>query len=261
MNDKNENAHVHPASPGRAAAKVALIPGGVRGIGRALALRLGGEGWTVAACYRRSEDDAATLREDLGRLGVPAWIVRADVSTAVAAAALVREAEDRFGGIDALVNCVGAYRRVSLLEESPEGWNAMFDDNLHPVFYLCRAAAPGFIRRGRGRIVNFGMVNAGRLAAQPFVTAHYIAKAGVLVLTRSFAKLLAPHGVTVNSVSPGFIDSGGISQDELAQSFKQIPAGRMGTPQDAVAAVCWLLSEEARYVNGADIQVSGAWGV
>ncbi|MDR0843287.1 MAG: SDR family oxidoreductase [Acidobacteriota bacterium] len=241
--------------------KIALIPGGVRGIGRALALRLGREGWAVAACYRQSEDAAATLREELGKIGAPAWIARADVSDASAAATLVLETERRFGGIDALVNCVGAYRRISLLDESVEGWNAMFDDNLHPVFYLCRAAAPGFIRRGRGRIVNFGMVNAEQLTAQAYVTAHYIAKAGVLVLTRSFAKLLAPHGVTANAVSPGFIDSGGVSREELAQSFTSIPAGYMGSPQDAIAVVCWLLSDEARYVNGANIQVSGAWGV
>jgi len=243
------------------AAKTALISGGVRGIGRALALRLAGEGWAVAACYRQSEDAAASLREELGKIGAPAWVVRADVADAAAAASLVREAEARFGGLDALVNCVGAYRRVSLLEESVQGWNAMFDANLHPVFYLCRAAAPGFIRRGGGRIVNFSMVNAEQQTAQPYVTAHYIAKAGVLVLTRSFAKLLAPHGVTVNAVSPGFIDSGGVSREELSQSFKQIPAGYMGTPGDAVAAVRWLLSDEARYVNGANIQVSGAWGV
>ena len=258
MNHDNESRNSISGSQNR---RVALIPGGVRGIGRALALRLAREGWAVAACYRQSEDAAATLRDELEALNVPSFVIQTDVTNAAAAAALVKETEDRFGGIDALVNCVGAYHRVSLLEESIEGWSAMFDANLHPVFYLCRAAADGFIRRGHGRIVNFSMVNAEQQTAQPYVTAHYIAKAGVLVLTRSFAKLLAPHGVTVNAISPGFIDSGSVPQEELAQSFKSIPAGYMGNPQDVVAAVCWLLSEEARYVNGANLQISGAWGV
>jgi len=243
------------------ARKTALIPGGVRGIGRALALRLAAEGWAVAVCYRQSDKAADGLRKELKAIGAAAWITRSDVSEFAAAEKLVRDTEKRFGRIDALVNCVGAYRRVPLLEETAEDWRSMFDGNLHPVFYLCRAAASGFIRRGWGRIVNFGMVNADQQTAQPYVTAHYIAKAGVIVLTRSLARELAPHGVTANVISPGFIDTGGAPKEELEQSFKNIPAGYMGSPDDVVSAVCWLLSEEARYVNGANIQISGAWGV
>ena len=247
-----------PSAGGR---KTALIPGGARGIGRALTLRLAAEGWAVAACYRQSGRAAAALRNELKAIGAPAWITRADVSDPAAAEKLVRDTEKRFGRIDALINCVGAYRRAPLLEETAEDWRSMFDGNLHPVFYLCRAASRGFIRRGRGRIVNFGMVNAEQQTAQPYITAHYIAKAGVIVLTRSLAKALAPHGVTANVISPGFIDSGGVPPEELAQSFKNIPAGYMGSAGDVVSAVCWLLSEDARYVNGANIQISGAWGI
>jgi 3-oxoacyl-[acyl-carrier protein] reductase len=137
----------------------------------------------------------------------------------------------------------------------------MFDNNLHPVFYLSRSVAQGMIRRGWGRIVNFSMVNADQHSGQPFVTAHYIAKLGVLVLTRSLAKMLAPHGITVNSISPGFIDSGGVPPEELAQSFKSIPAGYMGRPEDVASAVCYFLSEDARYVNGTNIHISGGWGI
>jgi len=241
--------------------KTALIPGGVRGIGRVLALRLAAEGWAVAVCYKQSGSAAAALRKELGALGASAWVTRADVSDPDAAEKLVRDTEKRFGRIDALINCIGAYRRAPLLEETAEDWRSMFDGNLHPVFYLCRAAASGFIRRGWGRIINFGMVNAEQQTGQPHVTAHYIAKAGVIVLTRSLAKMLAPHGVTANVISPGFIDSGGVPPEELALSFKNIPAGYIGSPDDVVSAVRWLLSEDARYVNGANIQISGAWGV
>lgn len=241
--------------------RVALITGGVRGIGRAAAVSLTRRGWTVAACYRKSDGDAATLQSELHSCGARSLIVRADVSDPANAQSLIRRVEGEFGRIDALVNCIGAYHRIPLMQESIEGWHEMFDNNLHPVFYLCRAAVPGMIGRGWGRIVNFSMVNAEHQTAQPFVTAHYIAKIGVLVLTRSLAKALAPHGITANCISPGFIETGGVPPEELAQSYKSIPAGYKGSPDDAAGAVNYLLSDEARYVNGANIQLSGAWGI
>jgi len=241
--------------------RVALIAGGVRGIGRALALTLARRGWVIAACYRKSEKEAATLQSELQSSGARSWIKRADVSDPSVAEDLVRRVEKEYGRIDALINCIGAYHRIPLMQESVEGWHAMFDNNLHPVFYLSRAAAPGMIQRGWGRIINFSMVNADQQVGQPFVTAHYIAKIGVIVLTRSLAKILAPHGITANSVSPGFIETGSVPPEELAQSFQNIPAGYLGSPEDVVGAVLYLLSDEARYVNGANIQVSGGWGV
>jgi 3-oxoacyl-[acyl-carrier protein] reductase len=241
--------------------RVALIAGGVRGIGRATALSLARQGWAIAACYKTNHGEAGTLQSELQNIGVPALCLCYDISNPVMAENMVREVETKFGRIDALINCVGAYHRISLAEESIKGWHAMFDNNLHPVFYLSRTVAPGMIRRGWGRIVNFSMVNADQLIAQPFVTAHYIAKMGILVLTRSLAKMLAPHGITVNAVSPGFIDTGSVPQEELARSFKTIPAGYMGSPEDAVSAICYFLSEEARYVNGTNIHVSGGWGI
>lgn len=137
----------------------------------------------------------------------------------------------------------------------------MFDGNLHPIFYLAQAAAPGMKTRKYGRIINFSMANADQMEAQPDVTAHYIAKAGVLILTRTLAKLLAPHGITVNAISPGFIDSGSAPAGELAAAVKRIPAGYIGTVDDTVGAVRYLLSADARYVNGANIQISGGWGI
>ncbi len=241
--------------------RVVLITGGVRGIGRALAVSLARQRWDIAACYRKSEAEAATLESELQAAGTSALIVRADVSDPAAAEDLVRRVEDRYGRIDALVNCVGAYHRVHLMSETIQGWHAMFDNNLHPVFYLCRAVAPGMVHRGWGRIVNFSMVNADQQVGQPYITAHYIAKVGVIVLTRSLAKILAPHGITANSISPGFIETGSIPQEEISRSFQSIPAGYMGSPEDAVGAVRYLLSDEARYVNGTNIHMSGGWGV
>ena len=184
-----------------------------------------------------------------------------DVSDPQAAARLVTKVETEWGRIDALINCAGPYHRINLLEESIEGWLEMFDNNLHPVFYLSRLVAPGMKQRGWGRIVNFSMANADQMIAQPQVTAHYIAKTGVLILTRSLAKLLAPHGITVNAISPGFVNSGSAPESELAAMKKNIPAGYVGTVTDVVGAVNFLLSDEARYLNGANLHVSGGWGI
>jgi 3-oxoacyl-[acyl-carrier protein] reductase len=242
-------------------AQVALITGGAKGIGRGIALDLAAQKWNVAICYRTSETEAKHTAAAITERGGQALAVRCDVSDPAAARNLAARVEKEWGQIDALVNGAGPYHRVNLFEETVEGWNEMFDGNLHPIFYLAQAVAPGMKARKSGRIINFSMANADQMISQPDVTAHYIAKAGVLILTRTLAKLLAPHGITVNAISPGFIDSGSAPPEELAGMTKRIPAGYIGTVDDAVAAVRYLLSNDARYVNGANIQISGAWGI
>jgi len=147
------------------------------------------------------------------------------------------------------------------MSETPEGWREMFASNLDCLFYLARAVAPGMIAGGGGRIVAFSMANADRILAQPNLTAHYLAKVGVLGLVRALAKTLARHGITVNAVSPGFIDSGSMDPQELAAMAKSIPAGHVGTTDDAASAALYFLSEEAAYVTGANLHVSGGWGL
>jgi 3-oxoacyl-[acyl-carrier protein] reductase len=241
--------------------RVALITGGARGIGRAVGLDLAATGWAVAFCYRTSAADAQATRAALEARGAPALAIQADVSDPAAAEALVRQVEDAWGRIDALVNCAGPYHRVDILQETPEGWRAMLTNNLDPVFFLSRLVAPGMVARRWGRIITFSMATADQLTAQPNVTAHYIAKAGILVLTRTLARTLAPHGITVNAISPGFIDSGSAPQEELSAMAKRIPAGYIGSVDDAVNVVRFLLSDDARYVNGTNIHLSGAWGI
>ena len=241
--------------------RVALITGGARGIARAVALDLAKAGWSVAICYRTSAKEATQVVDAIQRESGKALALQADVSRQETAIELVDLVHRRWGRIDALVNGAGPYRRISLLEDTYEGWHSMFDNNLHPVFYLTRAVLPIMKKQKWGRIVSFSMANAEQLIAQPQLTAHYLSKVAILGLSRSFAKLIAADGITMNCVSPGFIDSGSAPAEELERMVKYIPAGYVGAVEDVVSAVRFLLSEEARYVNGASIQVSGGWGV
>ncbi len=241
--------------------RVALVTGGARGIGRGIGLALAERRWNVAFCYRTSLADAAATAAAIEERGGAALAVQCDIADPVAAEALVRQVEATWGRIDALVHGAGPYHRVGLLKETVEGWREMFDTNLHPVFHLTKAVVPGMKERRWGRILAFSMANADQGTAQPMVTAHYIAKQGVLTLVRSFAKVLAPHGVTVNAISPGFIASGSAPAAELAEMVKNIPMGYVGEVSDAVGVAVWLLSDEARYVTGANVHLSGGWGI
>ena len=215
----------------------------------------------MAICYRKSAKEGAEVIDAVHKKGSKGIALQCDISDPKPAQELVKRVEEEWGRIDALINCAGPYHRVNLLEESVEGWHSMFDNNLHPLFYLSQAVVPGMIERKWGRIVCFSMANADQLIAQPQLTAHYIAKTGLLVLARSLARVVAPHEITVNAISPGFIDSGSAPKEELAAMAKRIPAGYVGKLEDAVAVVRFLLSEEARYINGANIHLSGAWGI
>jgi 3-oxoacyl-[acyl-carrier protein] reductase len=160
-----------------------------------------------------------------------------------------------------VVNAAGPFQRAALLEQSPADWRAMFENNLDPVFFTARAAAPHMMARGFGRILSFSMANADRVVANTGVTAHFIAKTAVQQLTRALARELAPHGITANCISPGVIDTEHADPREIERMRPRIPAGRLGTPSDVVAAARFLLSDEAAYVNGANIIVSGGWGI
>jgi 3-oxoacyl-[acyl-carrier protein] reductase len=241
--------------------RVALIPGGARGIGRGIAQALGARGWDIALCYRKSREDAQAAVAAVEATGCDALAVACDVSTPEACAELHHQVLAWRGRIDALVHCAGPFHRVDLLSETPEGWRAMFANNLDSLFYLSRLVAPGMMENRWGRILGFAMANADRLMAQTQITAHYLSKVALLGLVRSLAKALAPSGITANAISPGFIDSGSADMAELRQMAKAIPAGEVGTIDDVVGAALYLLSDEAKYVNGANLHVSGGWGI
>lgn len=241
--------------------RAVLITGGAKGIGRGIALDRAAEGWDMALCYRTSGDAAEQTKRDVEARGAGCLVSQTDVSDPAAVEALVAEVVDRFGRLDAIVNGAGPYHRAKLLDETPESWRSMFANNLDSVFYTARFGAPHMIERGWGRIVSFSMANADHVKANTAVTAHFIAKMGVQALTRALAKELAIHGVTANTLSPGFLDSGSAPEEELAKMTKRIPAKRVGTVEDAVAAARYLMSDEASYVTGTNLVISGGWGL
>jgi 3-oxoacyl-[acyl-carrier protein] reductase len=241
--------------------RVALIAGGARGIGREIALALAARGWSVALAYRQSAGAAAETATAITARGAAALVVQADVSRPDDCERLVHDVTAWRSRIDALVHAAGPYHRVALRSETPEGWRAMFAHNLDSFFYLSRLVTPGMIQRQWGRILAFSIAHADRLQAQPGLTAYYLAKVGVLGLVRSLAKDLARDHVTVNAISPGFIDTGAMSPEELAARAREIPAGAIGTVMDATHAALYLLSDEAAYVTGSNLHVSGGWGI
>jgi 3-oxoacyl-[acyl-carrier protein] reductase len=240
--------------------RVALITGGSRGIGRGIALRLAQDGARVALAYRTNKSAAQMALRQLQAAGADCVAVETDISDPARAEQLVKTVVDRFGRLDVVVNNVGDFRWGTLAESSVEDWERVFTSNLMTVFYVCRVALPQ-MRKGRwGRIVNLGAVGAERAFGQAKISAYAAAKAAVVALSRSLALEEAKNGITVNVVNPSSIDEKDLTLDE-ARRIKdaRFPIGRPPTVDDVAAAVAFFASEEAEYVTGQVINVSGGW--
>jgi 3-oxoacyl-[acyl-carrier protein] reductase len=243
----------------RLAGEIALVTGSSRGIGSAIALGLAQRGIDVAVNYRSNESAAAEIARQIEALGRRAITVQADVSHADEATQLVNAVTERLGEIDILVNNVGDFHFKPLHGMQPQEWQYVLESNLHSVFYMCSAVLPSMRARRRGRIINIGLSPTYMVRGAPNVAAYAIAKTGVLVLTRSLAVEEALQGITVNCVSPGLIDNGYLPPDQKSWMEKRVPMGRLGRAEEIGAAVCFLASDEASYISGANLAVAGAW--
>lgn len=238
--------------------KIAIVTGGSRGIGAAIAKKLASRGMTVIINYCGSEDRALAVKSEIEAAGGQAEAWRCDVSDCGQCEAFVKAVVEKYGRIDVLVNNAGITRDGLMMRMSDEDFSRVIDTNLKGTFYMMRFASRYMIKARKGRIINMASVvglmgNAGQV--------NYAAsKAGVIGATKSAAKELASRGITVNAVAPGFIDTemtGGLSEKVQEQILTQIPLGTFGKPEDIANCVAFLASDEAAYITGQVIQVDG----
>ena len=238
--------------------KSAVVTGGSRGIGRAIAIRLATQGADVAFSYRGNEaaaKETAAAIEALGRRALP---VQADVSDPAAADALVKAALDAFGKIDILVNNAGVTRDDLIMRMSLDDWRTVLETNLFGAFYVVKAVTRPMLKAKGGRIINITSVSgqAGQIGQANYSSA----KAGLIGLTKATARELASRGITSNAVAPGFVLTE-LTQDLPENLMKQLtdatPLGRFGTAEEIASAVAFLASDEAAFITGQILGVDG----
>ncbi|MFN9480871.1 MAG: 3-oxoacyl-ACP reductase FabG [Betaproteobacteria bacterium] len=239
------------------AGEVALVTGASRGIGRAIAERLGQCGATVIGTAT-SEAGGTAIGERLAALGAKGRGVVFDVRDAARGDTLLSEIERDFGAVSVLVNNAGITRDTLALRMKDEDWGAVLDTNLSAVFRLSRGVLRAMMKAKRGRIVNITSVVAA--SGNPGQANYAAAKAGVEGMTRALAREVGSRGITVNCVAPGFIDTDmtrALTEAQTQALLGQIPLGRLGHAEDVAAAVAFLASPTAAYITGATLPVNG----
>jgi 3-hydroxybutyrate dehydrogenase len=250
--------------------RIAVITGGGRGIGRAIALAFAREGAQVAVAARTLEQVEQVAREITDQFSTKALPVVCDVSDVASVAKLFKEVSESFGrGADILVNNAGIAESAVLIKTDDDLWNRHLAVNLSGTFYCTRAALPSMIQLGWGRIVNIASI-AGKIGA-PYVSAYVASKHGVLGLTRVAALEVAAKGITVNAICPGYVDTEmaahavenitkrtGISEGEAKSALERMsPQNRLVTSEEVAALALLLASEDGRGINGQAINVDG----
>ena len=237
--------------------KSALITGGNTGIGRAIAMAYAREGADVAIAWIEREAETRSLKEQIASLGRKAIGIRCDVTREADVSACVKETVTSFGKLDILVSNAGVQRPQPLTETSVEDWDRMMAVHLRGAFLVSREAAKHMIPRRTGWMI-FTCSQLGYIGRERY-TAYSAAKAGLIVFMRSLAKELAPHGILVNGVSPGLVDTGfdPLPDDVKRAHASSLPLKRLGTPDDMTSGYVFLASDEARYYCGQLLHPNG----
>jgi 3-oxoacyl-[acyl-carrier protein] reductase len=242
--------------------QTALVTGASGGIGRATALALARRGARVGVHYFSKADAASALVDEIAAAGGKAAAFRADLRHGRDVAALVAGVEEALGPIDVLVNNAGdLIERLPLLKMTEARWHEVIDLNLTSVFLVTQAIAPSMIARRRGVIVNMSSL-AAHNGGGPGAFAYSASKAGVIALTKAFAKELASHGIRVNCVAPGLIGDTAFHarftpRETFDATIKNIPLGRAGTPEDVAHVIAFLCSDESAFLAGETIEING----
>ena len=239
--------------------KLAVVTGGMGGIGTAVCLRLANEGArVVATCHPSEADRADDWIKELQNKDAEVAVVAGDVSTAEGGKALMNQVVEQYGPVDILVNCAGITRDSTMKKMTDEQWDAVIDTNLSSVFYVTQPIWTSMTERGFGRIINISSVNGQR---GQFGQANYsAAKAGMHGFTMALAYEGAAKGVTVNTVSPGYIETAmtAAMRDDVREAIVGgIPMRRMGQPEEIAQAVAFLADDESTYITGANLPVNG----
>lgn len=242
--------------------QVAVVTGGSRGIGRAIVLMLAREGCDVAFNYQNSQAQAQDLEKQAQEFGVKCRGTRVDIRDFAAVKAWIEGIKQEFGRLDILINNAGIVVDKALMMMSQEDWDQVIDTNLNGTFHATRACIVGFLKQKKGRIVNISSISGVvGLARQ---TNYSAAKGGMNAFTKSLAKEVAPYGILVNAVAPGYIETdilSGLSEKQREDILASIPLGRIGQVEDVVSCVKFLLSEKSDYMTGQIIQVDGGLAI
>ncbi|HBC86267.1 MAG TPA: beta-ketoacyl-ACP reductase [Lentisphaeria bacterium] len=238
--------------------RVALVTGGSRGIGRAIAIELGKAGAKVAICYKQNDELGAKVAGEINENGGNAKAFKADVNNSTEITSLFKSVKESFGPVEILVSNAGIIRQCPIALLSEQEWDEVVDTNLKGTFTCTRLAVRDMMRAKWGRIIIISS-DAGRLGEA--MGSHYAAsKAGAIGFAKSAARELAPYNITVNAVTPGYIETDMTAGTEAAVRAKQIesvPARKMGSPQDVAWLVAFLASEKGQYITGQTISVDG----